>query len=448
MALAVWVPIQITRGIGAAAHVKSGRILTIVFLHVILVACAPSQTVLTLEQSLRLARENSPALRAADYAIRALDLSRSELSTTALPQLKGVAGASYAPVPPQFGYDPIISNGGQIAGQILLQQSLYDGGVRSLKFDQLSVDADRLIRERRRAERDLVFAVKQSFIESLRAQRERELHQQSVAQLTAYLDLVQRLFKSGSAGYTDVLKTEIQLSRAGVALQKAGESLQSSRYSLAELIGTAIDSSVTIAGSLESLSEAQTDTLSIDPPPSIDLTIARLGIERSLLEVEVVSRERWPEISLFGDAGYLSSLENLRFPSPERVKALGFSFGIGIEMPIFTWGATDLRIQQRQAESDALRQQMELLRRSITTEVKKTRLELANARGRLKALRTNVAKAEENFLLTRSTFAGGETLSLEVLVAQQLLTETRLAELETLAAIQLLTTKLEQLSTQ
>ncbi len=117
-------------------------------------------------------------------------------------------------------------------------------------------------------------------------------------------------------------------------------------------------------------------------------------------------------------------------------------------MPLFTWGATDMRVQQRQLETDALRQQMELLRRSITIEVKKTRLELANARGRLQPLRANVAKAEENFLLTRSTFAGGATLSLEVLTAQQLLTETKLAELETLAAIQLLTTKLEKLATQ
>lgn len=438
---------QIARGIGAAVYVKSGRLLGIAFLHVSLFAGAPSQALLTLEQSLRLAQENSPALRAADYAIRALDLSRSELSTTALPRVKGVAGASYAPVPPQFGYDPIISNGGQIAGQILLQQSLYDGGVRSLKFDQLSVHADLLIKERRRAERDLVFAVKQSFIESLRAQRERELQRQSVAQLTAYLDLVQRLFKGGSVGYTDILKTEIQLSRAAIALQKAGESLQSSRYSMAERVGTAIDSSVTFAGSLESFSDSGTDALSKDSLPTLDLTIAQLGIKRSLLEVEVVGRERWPEISLFGDAGYLSSLENLRLPSPERVRALGFSFGIGFEMPLFTWGATDLRIQQRQIESDVLRQQMELLRRSITTEVKKTRLELTSARGRLKALRTNVAKAEENFLLTRSTFAGGATLSLEVLTAQQLLIETKLAELETLAAIQRLSTKLDQLAT-
>ncbi len=297
---------------------KSGRILIIVLLHVSLLADASSQTILTLAQSLRLARDNSPALRAADYAIRALDLSQSELSTTALPRLKGVVGASFAPVPPQFGYDPIISNGGQIAGQILLSQSLYDGGVRSLKLDQLSIDADRLIRERRRADRDVAFAVKQSFIEVLRAQREGEFQQQSVAQLAAYLGLVHRLFNGGGASHTDVLKTEIQLSRATVALQKAGESIQSARYSLAELLGTAIDSSVTVAGSLESLSEEQADALSADSPTNIDLTVARLGIERSLLDVEVVSRERRPEISLFGDAGYLSSLENLRLPPPRN----------------------------------------------------------------------------------------------------------------------------------
>ena len=76
-----------------------------------------------------------------------------------------------------------------------------------------------------------------------------------------------------------------------------------------------------------------------------------------------------------------------------------------------------------------------------------TQRDLANARSQLQVLRANITKAEENYLLTRSIFAGGATLSLEVLTAQQLLTETELAELETLASIQLLTAKLDYYAT-
>ncbi len=424
------------------------RLTTAAFLSVGMITTATSQTSLTLEQCLQLARSNSPALRAADDATRTSELSQSELSTTALPQLKVGLGGSYAPVPPSFGYDPIISNGGQIAGQIILQQSLYDGGIRGIKSDQLQIDAERLARERRRVERDLTFAVKQAFIEVLRAERETELQQESVGQLTAYIDLVQRLFKGGSAGYTDVLKTEVQLSNAALSLQKAGESLQAARYSLSEVIGIEVDSSVSVTGSLESLPDSVSVLPEANVSNNLDLSIAGLGTERSVLEVELTKRERFPEISFIGDAGYLGSIENLRLPSSDHVSALGYSIGVGIDVPIFNWGATGLRIEQKEIELDAQRQQVELLHRSLTSELQKTRLGLVNARSRLQTVRRNFVKAEDNFLLTRSQYAGGAMSSLEVLAAQGLLTETKLSELETLAAIQVLSARLEQLTSQ
>jgi outer membrane protein TolC len=412
-----------------------------------IVTTVSSQTGLTLEQCLQLAREHSPALRAANDAVQASELSRSELSTGSLPQLKGTLGGSYAPLPPSFGYDPVISNGGEIAGQIILQQSLYDGGMRSVRFDQNRLDHDRLEMERRRVERDLMSGVEQSFVELLRARRETGLQQQSVNQLTAYDGLVQRLFNGGGATYTDVLKTEVQLSNATLALQKAREAELTAQISLAELIGASIDSSVSVMGSLET-SERDSMPTGESLTHNVDLTIAGLGIERGLLDVELAKRERLPEISFAGDAGYLSSIENLRLPSSERVSALGYSIGVGIDIPILNWGATGLRIEQRELEVDAQRQQVEILRRSISSDFQKTRLALANARNRLQTVRSNVTKAEDNYLLTRSQYAGGGTSSFEVLAAQQLLTEAKLAELETLASIRVLEAKMVQLTSE
>ena len=420
------------------------KLVGLILLPVGMVTSAMSQANLTLDECLKLARQNSPALRAANDAVRGSELSQGELSTGSLPQLKGTLGGSYAPIPPSFGYDPVISNGGEIAGQIILQQSLYDGGMRSVRHDQNLLDRDRLELERRRVERDLMFAVEQSFVEILRAHRETALDHQSVDELTAYDGLVQRLFNGGGASYTDVLKTEVQLSNATVALQKAQEAELAARLSLAELIGTSVDTSVAVVGSLET-SSSDSMLVGEEITHNLDLTIAGLGIERGQLDVELARRERMPKISFAGDAGYLSSIENLRLPSSDRVSALGYSIGVGIEIPILNWGATDLRIEQRELEVDAQRQQVELLRRSVLSEVQKTRLALSNAGKRLQTLRSNLNKAEDNFLLTRSKYAGGGATSLEVLSAQQLLTETRLDELETLASIRFLTAKLKQL---
>ncbi len=412
------------------------------------VSTAWAQTALNLEQCLHLARSNSPALHIADDAVRTAGLARSELWTTALPQLKGSIEGVYAPMPPTFGYDAVVSNGGQLAGQIILQQSLYDGGSRSLKSDQLQLDSDRLVKERRRVDRDLVFTVKQAFTDVLRAQEETELQKQSVDQLTTYLELVRKLFNGGTASYTDLLKTEVQLSNASLELQKATETAQSARSALAEVIGTELDSTVSVVGSLESPPDSTLAGIPAGPASGVDLAIAGLEIERSRLDVELTKRERFPSISFTGDAGYLSSVENLQLPSAERVTGIGYSVGVGIEVPIINWGATGLRVEQRELQLDAVKQETELLRRSLNGELQRTRLGLLNARNRLQTVRSNVKKSEDNFLLARSKYAGGAALSLEVLSAQQLLTEAKLAELETLSAIQHLSAKLEQLTTQ
>lgn len=411
-----------------------------------------AQNILTLDRCLALAAEHSPQLQMAENAIRSTELSLEELKTTALPQLKGVASASYVPQPPTFGYDPAISNGGQVAGQIVLQQSLYDAGMRSLKADQVQTDMERLARERRLAQQDLALAVKQAFVEGLRAQEEMDLQRQSVEQLEAYLGLAQRLYKGGTAPYTDLLKTQVQTAASRIALEKAAEALAMSMMAIAELTGIPLDTTTHLSGTLMEGTGIPPDTLhrngEIDLSGNLDMSVAGLLIEKSIVDQELVSHERLPEVSIFADAGYLTSGENLRLPKVDRLGSLGYSVGLGIEIPILNWGATGIRRQQRELATDDLRQKKEVLRRSLLTDLRKSRLQFNQARGRLATIRDNVTKAEENFLLTKSKYAAGATLALEVLNAQQLLTEARLAELQTLADIQLLRARIERLTVQ
>jgi outer membrane protein len=428
-------------------HSMHKRILGVILLAGVVSSAFPQQQ-LTLEECLQLGRTNSPALRAGEDAIRAAQLAQSAFSTTRLPFISLGLNASYAPIPPSFGYDPVISNGGQLAGQVIVRQFLFDGGARNVRGEQLRVEGERATHEHARAEQDLIFEVKTLYFTALRAQRELELRQESVEQLNAYLGLVQRIHAAGNASYTDVLKTEVQLSTARLDLQRSTESVHTARNSLVVLIGCEDDSSLQVAGSLDTLPEPAIPAVVDTPLSNSELGIAGLDVQRTALEVELTRRERFPEVSLVADAGYLSSFENLQLPASARVAGLGYAFGVGIELPIFNWGGTEKRIEQRERDLDVQRQQYEVVRRSVVAGIRNTRLSLTGARERLPILRANIAKAEDNFLLTKSTFAGGGALSLEVLSAQQLLTETRLAEITALTEIQLLTATLHHLTGQ
>jgi outer membrane protein len=427
-------------------------VIRILLLVAVVVSYASGQVVFTLDRCLTLARTQNPRMRNAENAIRIAELSHAELSTTRLPQIKLGASSIYAPSSGNLGYDPALSNGGQVAGQVIVQQSLYDGGIRGLKSDQLSLDIDRLAKEKRIAERDLVFSVKQAFVETLRAEQEIILQEESVRQLSEYLEIVRRLSKVGSAAYTDVLKTELQLSNAQLSYEKATEEFAVAKYALAELIGPPLDTTFTIVGSLQDTLYNQNDSSSFNLHPdslsSLEMSTASLALKRSLLDVELTQHENYPTVLFVGDAGLLTSGDNLRLPRDERANMFGFSFGVALEIPLVNWGATDLRVQQKQLDADNLRLQTELLQRSITTEARKTRLQIMKQRERLRVIQNNSKTAEDNFLLTKSKYAGGGTFSLEVLSAQQLLTDIKLSELQTLADIQLLGAKMEQLTTQ
>ena len=427
------------------------KILKAVLIGYIWFMYAQSQTILTLDQCLSLAREYSPRLRTVQNIIRSTELAHDEILTTRLPQLRLTASPIYAPFGKKFGYDPALSNGGQILGEVVLQQSLYDGGIRSLKLDQNTIELERLSQEYRLSERDLTFSVKQLFIETLRSQQEIQLEQESVQQLTDYLDLVKRLYDGGSASYTDVLKTELQLSSARISYQKASNEFAVNKYSLAELIGNAIDTSFNIQGSLDTARSATIDSLismaNLDSIRYLELSIADLELRSGILDIQMTQREHWPVVSLAADAGYANSGENIELVPADRYSALGFSLGIVLDIPLINWGAINLRVQQKQAAVDNLRLESNLLQRSIRSETKRITLQLLRSRERLQAIRLSLKSAEENFLLTKSKFVGGGVLSMEVLSAQQLLTEIRLSELQTLADIQLLSAKLEQLTT-
>lgn len=421
-----------------------------ILLFVISVSSVSAQTVLTLDQCLVLAREHNKQLRIAENDVQTAALSRNELLTTRYPQVQFEGSAIYAPSSGHFGYDPVISNSGQFSAQAVVRQSLYDGGIRNMRADQIGVDIELHNRQFRLTERDIVFEVKQAYTETLRSREEIGLQTESVSQLSEYLARVKQLSGGGNASYTDILKTQVQLSSAELSRDKALESYATAKYTLAELIGGAIDTAFEVTGSLDAMRDESIDSLLATEPDSvhsIELSIAALAIQRSQLDIELTKHELWPTISMIGDAGLLTSRDNLQLPYSERAGIFGYSLGVLVEVPLSNWGATDLRVEQRQRAMSDLQFQSDLMQRSLNGEAKKTRLRLLNVRNRLDVLRKNRKFAEENFLLTKSKYIGGGALSLEVLSAQQLLTDTRLSELQALADIQSLSSRLEQLLT-
>ncbi len=431
---------------------KAHHIVSVFLLTALSPVRGAAQTGWTLDECIARARESSPNLAAARNLARSSELSQRELRATALPQTRISAKALYTPKAGTLGYDPALTDGGEYAGQFVVQQVVYDGGIRGLKSEQIQIEIEQRNGDIRRSERDLLFAVRGGCVDVLRAREESSLQRESVRQLEEYLDLVNRLARGGTASVTDVLKTDLQLANARLSLRRAEESEESSTIALKEIIGLPPDTVFGVRGSLDEIAartpEVQGPPAGGVPPSNLDIAQAERELSRSLLDIELVRRETNPTLSLVADAGVLASGDNLRLPVEQREPIVGYSVGMTLEIPLLTWGASGFRVEQKEIAAENIRLEQLALRRSFEATFRRLRLQRDNARVRLGIARETVSRAEENFLLTKSKFVAGAGLSFEVLAAQQLLTESRMSELQALADVNTILARIDQILAQ
>ena len=216
---------------------------------------------LELNDCLKLAEIRNPRYKISSHAVDAANLSLKELEVQRYPQIKYKGSLEYAPISHHFGYDPSLTNGGLLGSQIVVEQTIYDGGQRRLKLKQLELDLARTGHEKRVSNNELRYDIEVAFTELLRAQAVADLKRRSHIQLQGYLKLVQRMQGGGQAGYTDVLKTKIQMSEANSEWNEAEVEMVVDNYTLADLIGLSKVDSLKIKGSLEDLDRRRTSAL-------------------------------------------------------------------------------------------------------------------------------------------------------------------------------------------
>ncbi|HZV12677.1 MAG TPA: TolC family protein [Candidatus Kapabacteria bacterium] len=395
---------------------------------------------LSLPQCIQRALQYNASVRVAQSDIRGAQLRHEEFGLTNLPF---IAARSHVLWAPDNGYDPIITNGGEIAAQIGVDVPLYDGGVKSIGLDQSSVDIQRAERAKTLTERDITFETKVAYYMVLRAEHEYMLQQQSVAQLQDYLDLTKRLKAGGIADETDILKSQIQLNESQIALRESGQQIRQAKISLAELLGSGASPTIEI----QDTSVLDTsDVPEMNVMQTLDEQVSQLAIQSAQYNITLAQTETRPRVSLSADVGALTSLDNLRAQSGLH-NVFGYSALAELEIPLWNWGLTDRRAEEQQTALEGLKAQDELLQRSLISEWNAAREDFITAKESFENFTETVQSAEDNYILSKAQFTGGHGRSLEVLDAQRLLTDTKLGVEKSRADILIAKARLERLAT-
>lgn len=262
----------------------------------------------------------------------------------------------------------------------------------------------------------ITLVVGNAYLQVIEASSRIEATDAEVRHARALYDQAVDALNAGTSPKIDVTRTSVQLHTDEFNLTVARNHLAIAKLNLARAIGLPLGQAFDVAGRLP---YADINPQSIDDAlrqaydARADVHAAEQAVESAQHQVSAARAQRYPVLAVNGDYGG----QGVNFGNLRKI----FGVQASISVPVFTSGRiagevtqADAVLQQRQAERDNLRGQ-------IDYDVRTALLNLQAAKEQVVVARENVDLANESLARSQERFRAGVTDSVEVVQAQQAL---------------------------
>jgi TolC family type I secretion outer membrane protein len=407
--------------------------------------------ILTLDQAINLALEQSPDMEATRRRLEAANALVTQAEAGFYPKIN--FGEQYTDTNNPVGAFMSVLNQRRFDfgldfnnpdptdnfnTKLSLTQPLFNGGRTVIGRRIAQTNVARMSEELRRVHNDLRFEVTQAYFVILQAQELVKVQRESVTQVEAQLKIAQARFQAGTAVLSDVLNVEVRLAEVQEELIKAENRFALAQAAFNTVLGVEIEREFLLSP------ESQL-------PP----------LEKTLEEVLTTSLERRPEVASIqrgvkineeqvklAQAGFLPTL-NLVVSydlDTEDFSAVEESWQVGVvfQINLFDGFATTAKVResrQNLEESKALERRVKL---NIQLEAKEAFLNLQEARDRVQVATKSVQQAEESLRIIEIRYRGEIALVTELIDAQVALTAARTRLVTALFAEQIALARLQR----
>src|SRR5205823_1552470 len=202
----------------------------------LLASAATAQEPVTLDQALREARAANARLPIPAYDVAIAQDKVEEARAERWLKVAVEGGFIYAP---PSGYDPVVTNAGELRLQAVGRQPLTDGGARRAAVARARADLAAAGGRYRIAEKDLYLEVVTQFNEMLAAREEMLARRAGIARLESYRTSLKSRQPPGQAVAADLLKTNVRVASEEASVLEAQRRVDDSRIALNDLMGRA-----------------------------------------------------------------------------------------------------------------------------------------------------------------------------------------------------------------
>jgi outer membrane protein TolC len=275
------------------------------------------------------------------------------------------------------------------------------------------------------ATRGLVVTVVQAYYGYVVAQRKYATAQKAAAEAEHFFGISQKLQNGGEVARSDVIKAQIQNNQTGRELQDALLAMNKTRLDLAVLLFPNFDENFSVVDDLRlpdplpSFVEVQTAATKNNP----SLRAALATLRQSNQEVSVAWTAMLPSITL----DYFYGIDANQFAVRDRngFRNLGYGATATLQLPIWSWGAGASKIKQADLKRQQANVELSFAQRRLLADLRSFYEETGTLRAQLELLSQTAELAADSLRLTTLRYQAGESTVLEVVDAQNTLTQAR-----------------------
>ena len=282
------------------------------------------------------------------------------------------------------------------------------------------------------AQRGLALTVTRAYYALVVAQRKYATAQLSLDQARRFVAISQDLEQGGEVPHSDVVKAQIQALGSDQVFRDAKLAMDNARLDLAVLLFRDFDQNFQVvddlhlASALPALSEVQTMAKRENP----DLRAAMESVRGANVDVTIAHQAFLPTLTLEVDYGLEANQlgwNTVVAANPERgaVPSVGYLLTASLTLPVWDWGARKSKLKQAEIRREQANVELSATQRTLVRNLTGFYAEAQTARDQSDLLRQAADLATENLRLNTLRYQGGEATILELVDAQNTLTQAR-----------------------
>jgi len=280
------------------------------------------------------------------------------------------------------------------------------------------------------AARGLVLTVVQTYYGFVVAQRKYATAQRAETEAQRFFDISQKLERGGEVAHSDVIKAQIQYQEQQRGLKEAELEMNRSRLELAVLVFPDFNQNFSVVDDLQmpeplpTFAEVQAGAANKNP----DLRAALSAMQAAKQEVAAAWNGFLPSLSL----DYFYGIDATHFATSQvdptthlPVQNLGYEGVATLQLPIWNWGANRAKLKQAELRREQAHVELSFAQRKLLASLHDFYNEAQTSRAQLDLLEHSAELAAESLRLTTMRYQAGESTVLEVVDAQNTLTQAR-----------------------